>query len=231
MSTQINTTSAATSNLNVRPTSYDQTDLINNWVETIRVNLNADLGENIEDFGSAMKQYGVYLQRIPAGIISNGYVLGKDGQPQLFSGSYSIYVEIDGGMQGLSGVIDYRTGRHIQHQSFIQVFVPAKDKEYADSLIEQGMVSNVLVRPNLNSTVVRFELVNPSSSMAQQLMQRDNVSKPSQVAVVLPVESKGSDLSFEDASNIKRTISREANGTSAYNKASKVGILRSLFGA
>lgn len=231
MSTQINTTSAATTESSLRPTSYDQVDLINTWVDTIRTNLNADTGETIDNFGGAMKQYGVYLQRIPAGIISTGYVLGNDGQPKLFSGSYSFYVEIDNGMSGLSGVIDYRTGMHIQHQSFIQVFVPAKDKEYADSLIEQGMVSNLLVRPNLNSTVVRFELVNHTSALCKQMMERDGVSKRSQVAVVLPVESKGSDLSYEDASNIKRAISREDNGTSAYNKGSKVGMLRSWFGA
>lgn len=232
MSTQINTTSAATSSeAIIRPTSYSQVDLINHWVETIRVNMNSDIGETVDNFGGAMKQYGVYLQRIPAGIISNGYVLDKDGQPQLFSGAYSFFIEIDNGMGGLSGVMDYRTGIHIQHQSFIQIFVPTKEKEYADSLIEQDMVSNTLVRPNLNSKVVRFELVNPNSNMAQQLMQRDGVSKPSQVAVVLPVESKGSDLSYEDASNIKRTINRENNGTSAYNKGSKIGMLRNLFGA
>lgn len=224
---QINTTNAATSTV-ARPLSYKDKSAVSFWAEYIRSENGVDAGEKFEHFGMAMTEYGVYLQRIPSGIISNGYITKADGTPQLFSGAYSFYIEIDAGMGGLKGIIDYRTGLPIQNQAFVQVFVPSKDKDYADSLIQQGMVNHVLVRPNVNSSVVRFELVNPNSNLCQQFMQRDGVSSVKEIPVVLPVEGKASDISAEDARNAKRMMTRESNGTQVYNL---FGNLKNILGA
>ena len=213
-----------------RPTSYNDHDAVSYWAQHVRDENGAEAGDRLDHFGAAMATYGVYLQRIPLGIISNGYITKADGTPQLFSGALSMYVEIDAGMRGLAGILDYRTGLPIGNQSFIQVFIPLKDKEYADSLIELGFIKNLILRPNVNSSVVRFELVNPNSKLGEQFMERDGVNSLKEIAVVLPVEGKASDISYEDAAKVKRVMTRQVNGTDAYSKFS-LGGLKAIFGS
>ena len=106
---------AAIASSTARPTSYGDHDVVSYWAQHLRDENGAEAGDRLDHFGAAMSTYGVYLQRIPLGIIGNGYIAKADGTPQLFSGAYSMYVEIDAGMRGLAGIIDYRTGLPISN--------------------------------------------------------------------------------------------------------------------
>lgn len=231
MTTQIspNTTSVATEQSIARPTEYSQKDVISYWAEYIRAELGYGPGQKMEKvFGEAMAEYGVYLQRVPEGIISSGYNLKEDGTPNIMSGSLHFYLEIHAGIRGLVGITDYTTGMPIKNQAFIQVFVNQSDKAYADELIAAQFVSDIILRPELNKDVVRFELVVPGSNLCQKLMSMDKVKDLTQIPVVLPVEGKASDQNRSQAASAKRVATRQVNGTTIYNQTSSDATVRQL---
>lgn len=219
--TPISTVNVATQAEPLSINSYD-VDAMNALIRALRQKNGIIEGQLWDHFGQFHRELGACLVNLPEAITTSGFIADEAGNPVVQSGSLSFYLQLMPGSEPY-GLLDWRTGQEIEDFGFVQVFVPQADKHLAEALFSQQVLTNVLLMPARNSSVVRYQLIDPNGAVAANLKQRG-------ISIIYPVQGKKSDLSYELASAVKRGMTRQANGTGAYTQAaaSKGGFLTTV---